>query len=85
MGSPYSPELVCAVYACKLIDTVDVGTHYLFIGDVVDAQKLSDEEPLTYSYYHFHAQGQDPAQSFELPGLVDGAPDLAAGAPAKYY
>ena len=63
VGSPYSPEHVCAVYACKLIDTVDVGTHYLFIGEVEDAQVLSSEEPLTYSYYHAVLKGKTPPKA----------------------
>ncbi|OUP09223.1 flavin reductase family protein [Collinsella sp. An2] len=63
VGSPYSPEHVCAVFACKLIDTVDVGTHYLFVGEVVDAQKLSDEEPLTYAYYHSTLKGKTPPKA----------------------
>lgn len=63
VGSPYSPEHVCALLACKLVDTVDVGTHLLFIGDVVDAQKLSDEEPLTYAYYHAVLKGKTPPKA----------------------
>lgn len=63
VGSPYSPEHACAVYACKLIDTVDVGTHYLFIGEVVQAEKLSDETPLTYSYYHSTLKGKTPPKA----------------------
>lgn len=63
VGSPYSPEHACAVYACKLIDTVDVGTHYLFIGEVVQAEKLSDEPPLTYSYYHSTLKGKTPPKA----------------------
>ena len=68
VGSPYSPEHVCAVFACKLIDTVDVGTHFLFVGDVVDAQKLSDEEPLTYSYYHSTLKGKTPPKASSYQG-----------------
>ena len=63
MGSPYSPEHACALLACQLVDTVDVGTHLLFIGDVVDAQKLSDEEPLTYAYYHAVLKGKTPPKA----------------------
>ena len=33
------------------IETVDLGTHTLFIADVTDAQILSYGEPVTYSYY----------------------------------
>ncbi|WP_144743767.1 flavin reductase family protein [Enorma burkinafasonensis] len=63
VGSPYSPEHVCALLACRLIDTVDVGTHYLFIGEVADAQVLSDEEPLTYGYYHAVLKGKTPPKA----------------------
>ena len=63
VGSPYAPEHACALIACRLIDTVDVGTHYLFIGEAVDAQVLSDEEPLTYSYYHTVLKGKTPPKA----------------------
>ena len=62
-GTPYCPEHACAVYDCKLIDTVDVGTHYLFIGEVVQTEKLSAEPPLTYSYYHTTLKGKTPPKA----------------------
>ena len=68
LGSPYAPEHACAVFSCRLIDTVDVGTHYLFIGEVVDAQKLSDEEPLTYTYYHTVLKGKTPPKASSYQG-----------------
>lgn len=63
VGSPYAPQHACALFACKLVETVDVGTHYLFIGDVADAQRLSDAEPLTYSYYHNTLKGKTPPKA----------------------
>ena len=63
VGSPYCPEHACAVYAAKLIDTVDVGTHYLFVGEVVQAEKLSAEPPLTYAYYHGTLKGKTPPKA----------------------
>jgi len=35
-----------------VINTLDVGTHVVFVGKVVDAQILKDGEPMTYAYYH---------------------------------
>jgi ferric-chelate reductase [NAD(P)H] len=32
--------------------TLDVGTHTIFVGELVDAELLSDEEVMTYDYYH---------------------------------
>ena len=63
VGSPYCPEHACAVYGCRLIDTVDVGTHYLFIGEVEQAERLSDESPLTYAYYHSTLKGKTPPKA----------------------
>ena len=63
VGSPYSPEHACAVVSCKLIDTVDVGTHYLCVGEIVDAERLSDAEPLTYAYYHAVLKGKTPPKA----------------------
>lgn len=68
VGSPYVPEHACAVFACKLVDTVDVGTHYLFIGELVDAERLSDEEPLTYAYYHSVLKGKTPPKASSYQG-----------------
>ena len=62
-GCPYSPQHICAVFSCDLIETVDVGTHYLFIGEVVEAERVSDEEPLTYSYYHSTLKGKTPPKA----------------------
>ena len=63
VGSPYCPEHVCAVYGCRLIDTVDVGTHCLFIGEVEQAELLSGEPPLTYAYYHSTLKGKTPPKA----------------------
>lgn len=68
LGSPYAPEHACAVFSCRLIDTVDVGSHYLFIGEVADARKLGDGEPLTYSYYHSVLKGKTPPKASSYQG-----------------
>lgn len=68
VGSPYSPEHVCAVVALRLVDTVDAGTHYLFIGEAEDAERLSDEEPMTYAYYHSVLKGKTPPKASSYQG-----------------
>ncbi len=37
-----------------------MGTHTIFIGEVVDAAVLTDEEPMTYAYYHLVKRGATP-------------------------
>lgn len=36
----------------KVTDTVDFGTHYMFVADLADAEILSDEKSVTYDDYH---------------------------------
>lgn len=49
---PYPSVGGVAVFDCKVVNTVDVGTHLLFIGEVEDSAVLGADEPLTYAYYH---------------------------------
>jgi flavin reductase (DIM6/NTAB) family NADH-FMN oxidoreductase RutF len=37
-----------------------VGTHTIFIGEVIDADMISDGEPMTYAYYHLVKKGKSP-------------------------
>jgi len=51
--TPIVLEDCMAWFECKLIDEIDVGTHILFVGEVLDAQIIDENEtPLTYAYYH---------------------------------
>lgn len=50
-GSPVVTDSSVAWFDCKVVKSIDLGTHYLIIGEVIDSDILSDEEPLTYQYY----------------------------------
>jgi flavin reductase (DIM6/NTAB) family NADH-FMN oxidoreductase RutF/rubredoxin len=50
-GIRYVPEHVNGVISAKVRETVDCGTHTLFIADVTGAVVLSDEASVTYRYY----------------------------------
>ncbi len=39
---------------CDVIDTIENETHTIFIGKLIEADKFSDEEPMTYGYYQAH-------------------------------
>jgi flavin reductase (DIM6/NTAB) family NADH-FMN oxidoreductase RutF len=59
--TPIVLEDCLAWFECKLTDEIDVGTHVLFVGEVLDAQiTAEDETPLTYSYYHEAKKGITP-------------------------
>ncbi|MDO4312701.1 MAG: flavin reductase [Eubacteriales bacterium] len=40
-----------AYLSAKVVSSVDLGTHTLFLADVTDGEVLSDTESITYSYY----------------------------------
>ncbi len=50
-GAPIVTDSSVAWFDCKVVNTVDVGSHILIIGEVLDSDIISGEEPLTYDYY----------------------------------
>ncbi len=59
-GAPLVTEHSLGVLEARVFDEVDVGTHTLFVGDVVSGEMLRTGEPLTYLYYHKHLKGKSP-------------------------
>lgn len=62
-GAPIVTTHATAYIDTKLTDEVDVGTHTLFIGEVVKAKMLNDNTPLTYRYYREDIKGKTPIDS----------------------
>ncbi len=50
----------CAYIVCEVIDKMETETHTVFLGKVTDADVLSQQEPMTYSYYHKVIKGKSP-------------------------
>ena len=50
-GLYYLPEYANAVISAKVVDCYDYETHTLFVAEVTQAKKLSDEQSTTYDYY----------------------------------
>lgn len=60
-GVPVVIEDTIAVIECKLRQTIDVGTHLIFIGEVVASEIINESsEPLTYVYYRKVKKGIAP-------------------------
>lgn len=59
-GMPYPTGHAVARYSCKVLQEIDLGTHIMFVGEVLEAETLSDKEPLTYAYYHAVKKGKTP-------------------------
>ena len=49
-----------AYLEAKVVNQIDVGTHTVFIGDLVDADIIKDGEPMTYAYYQQVKRGTTP-------------------------
>jgi len=59
-GAPIVMENTIGCLEAEVIDSLDVGTHTVFIGKVVDAGILSNLEPMTYAYYRKIKGGRSP-------------------------
>ena len=47
-----SGEIINAFFSCEVTEYVDLGSHGLFLCKVTEAIHVSDEESMTYDYYH---------------------------------
>lgn len=59
-GAPIILENTLGYLECQVMSSLDVGTHIIFIGQVVDADIIKDEEPMTYAYYSEIKGGKSP-------------------------
>lgn len=67
LGCPIVGEHTLSYMEVEVSQTVDMGTHTLFIGQVKDAGVLNPEgKPLTYDYYHHVIKGKTPAGATHL-------------------
>ncbi len=63
LGETKAPIILdhCLAYLeARVIDQVDVGTHTIFIGELVGADIIGEGEPMTYAYYHQVKGGTTP-------------------------
>ena len=49
-----------AYITCKVIDTMESETHTVFLGEVIGADVLNEDTPMTYAYYHNVIKGKSP-------------------------
>jgi flavin reductase (DIM6/NTAB) family NADH-FMN oxidoreductase RutF/rubredoxin len=63
LGETQAPIILdhsLAYLEARVIDQVDVGTHTIFIGELVGADVIGEGEPMTYAYYHQVKRGTTP-------------------------
>jgi len=59
-GAPVVTDNTVAYMEARVKNTFDMGTHTIFVGEVVDADVLSGEPVMTYEYYHEVKRGTTP-------------------------
>lgn len=60
-GIFYITESTNAYISGRVAETIDCGTHTLFLADVTDGKVLGDGRSVTYDYYHHHIKPQPEA------------------------
>lgn len=61
-GVPYVAEHTNACFVCEVVQQIDLGTHTMFIADVIDCDVLSDKPSMTYAYYHKNVKPKPKAE-----------------------
>jgi flavin reductase (DIM6/NTAB) family NADH-FMN oxidoreductase RutF/rubredoxin len=80
-GAAILLEDTLAWFECKVVQTLDVGTHLLFVGEVLDGDVTSSSQPpLTYAYYRDVKKGKAPknAPTYVEPAGVEAANNALA-------
>ncbi|MCS7102741.1 MAG: flavin reductase family protein [Candidatus Korarchaeum sp.] len=62
-GVPIVLEESVAYLEAVVTASLDLGTHTLFVGELVDAEVLSDDEVMTYEFYHKVKKGVSPEKA----------------------
>ncbi|KNZ69687.1 flavin reductase domain-containing FMN-binding protein [Thermincola ferriacetica] len=74
-GVPVELENTIAYFEAEVIDSIDIATHTVFIGEVVNAETVKDGIPMTYANYHEIKSGKKPQ---DFGGKVEAAGSNAA-------
>lgn len=62
-GVPFVCEQASARFSCKVVSSMDAGTHIIFLGEVEAAEVLDSTGPMSYAYYHQIKIGVTPPRA----------------------
>ncbi|HWQ71527.1 MAG TPA: flavin reductase [Desulfitobacteriaceae bacterium] len=60
-GAPVLLEKSIGYLEAEVISSLDLETHTVFLGRVINSEVFNDEEPMTYAYYHQLKRGSIPS------------------------
>ncbi len=68
--APIVLDNTLAYLEVKLTDQLELSTHTIFVGEVVEAEVINEGNPMTYAYYHQVKGGKTPERAATyIPGL----------------
>jgi len=67
-GVRYIPVYTNAYFSCEVLYKIDLGASTLFVGKVIEADKLSDQPSCSYGYYHAHIKPKKKAEPEQKEG-----------------
>ena len=69
-GIAYLTEEVNAYLSGKVVQSIDLGSHTMFIADVTGGEVLSKEPSVTYAYYFANVKPKPEAKTAEKKGWI---------------
>ncbi len=80
-GQPYVTEHAAAWASVRVDHTIDMGSHWVFLGEAEEAGVLSKEPPMTYAFYRQVKGGKTPpkASSYDATEAAPAAEAAPAG------
>ena len=85
-GAPIVLDNAVSYLEARVTKEMDVGTHTIFVGEIVNADVISDEICMTYDYYHQIKGGKTPkaAATYIEEKKIEKVPKEAVNKMAKY-
>jgi len=59
-GVPLVTQHAISVLEARVAESIDLGSHTIFVADTVRSEVLREGRPLTYQYYHETLKGKSP-------------------------
>ncbi len=70
-GAPIVLDYSLAYLEAKVVSSLDVGSHTVFVGEIVDGDHIADGTPMTYDYYHNVVKGKTPKKAATYTEVIE--------------
>ncbi|MCK4870995.1 MAG: flavin reductase [Gammaproteobacteria bacterium] len=59
-GVPLFLEHTVMILEAKVLSSMDIGTHTIYVGELLSSKQLNNNKAMTYEYYHTVFRGKSP-------------------------